>query len=81
VLRGLDHVAPKRQEYGNGISAPGDVNSRADHDFGGMMTFLAWRRKGKEEANGTRPSCRELLEHPAVPLVDTPFSFRKMPAK
>jgi hypothetical protein len=59
-------VAPKRQEKGKRISAPGDVNSRSDDDFGEMVILLTWRAKGKKKAKCTGASCRKLLQRAGI---------------
>jgi hypothetical protein len=59
-------VARKRQEKGKRFSAPGDVNLFFDDDFAEMQSRLTVRPKGKERANSTRSSCRELLERAGI---------------
>jgi hypothetical protein len=66
VRDGINHVAPKRQEKGKRISAPGDVNSGSDDDFAEMRSPLTVRGKGKKKANGTRASCRDLLQRAGI---------------
>jgi hypothetical protein len=59
-------VAPKRQEKGKRISAPGDVKVFSDDDFAEMRSHLTVRRKGKKKANCARLSCRTLLERAGI---------------
>ena len=42
-------MAPKRQEKGKRISAPGDVNSRSDDDFAAMASPLTCAPKRQEK--------------------------------